>query len=164
MRRLGIVLVACLSIHLAWAALDVPIDRQVTVFKKVLKFDQSLPTDGGTRILIVHEGNARLAGAMADAFTGAGFACDVVVAAAAAGALEKAQVAYFCPGTEDSAADFPAGLLTLCGSSGPVERNNVAMGLELVEGKPKLVVSLAAYNRCGHVIDSQVLALAKIIR
>jgi len=73
-------------------------------------------------------------------------------------------VAYFCPGAEGSAGKAGAGVLTLCGASKPVESNQVALGVGLVEGKPKLLVSLAAYNASGHTIDSQVLGLARIIR
>lgn len=146
------------------AALEVPMDLQVAILKKVLKFDSSLPDAEHAAISVVHNGDAKTAGALAAAFKGAGFKAVVCESSALPGALAGAKVAYFCPGAEDAAGKLPGGVLSLCGASAPVEKNRVAVGVGLVDAKPKLLVSFAAYNACGHSIDSQVLGLAKIIR
>lgn len=164
MRRVLPILLVCLLPVLAGASLEVPLDLQVSILKKVLKFDATLPDAEHATILIVHAGDAKTAGALADAFKGAGFRSAVSDAGGMAGALGATKVAYFCPGAEGAAGKLAGGVLSLCSGAGPVEQNKVAVGVGLVDGKPKLVVSLAAYNACGHSIDSQVLGLARIIR
>ena len=157
-------LTAILLPTLAFAALEVPVDLQVAILKKVLKFDSTLPDAEHAAIAVVHNGDAKTAGALAATFKGAGFKATVCEASALPGAMAGAKVAYLCPGAEDSAGKLPGGVLSLCGASAPVEKNQVAVGVGLVDAKPKLLVSLKAYNACGHSIDSQVLGLAKVIR
>jgi hypothetical protein len=161
MRRLLPILALCLAPALLQAAMEVPVDLQVAIFKKVLKFDATLADAEHAAIVVVHAGDARAAGVMADAFKGAGFKATISEAGAALGA---AKVSYFCPGSEAAAARMPAGVLTLGCGAAPVEQNKVAVGVGMVDGKPKLMVSLAAYNASGHAIDTQVLGLARIYR
>lgn len=164
LRRLGGLLLLVLLPVLAHAALEVPVDLQVAILKKVLKFDSTLPDAEHAAILVVHSGDAKTAGAFVGAFKGAGFKAVAGEAASLPGALAGAKVAYFCPGAEGAANKVGAGVLTLCGATKPVESNQVAVGVGMVDAKPKLLVSLSAYNACGHTIDSQVLGLARIIR
>jgi hypothetical protein len=164
MRPLRNLLILVLLPVLAQAALEVPVDLQVAILKKVLKFTTTLPDAEHAAILVVHSGDAKTAGAFAGAFKGAGFKAVVGEASALPGALAGAKVAYFCPGAEGSAGKVGAGILTLCGATKPVESHHVAVGVGMVDAKPKLLVSLTAYNACGHTIDSQVLGLARIIR
>ncbi|MFA7331611.1 MAG: hypothetical protein WC326_11125 [Candidatus Delongbacteria bacterium] len=149
---------------LALAALEVPVDLQVSILKKVLKFDSTLPDAEHCAVLVVHSGDAKTANALAGAFKGAGFKPVVCEVGALPGALAGAKVAYFCPGAESAAGKLPGGVLSLCGTRSAVEQNRVAVGVGMVDAKPKLLVSLSAYTACGHSIDSQVLGLAKIIR
>jgi len=153
-----------LAVAAAFAAMAVPLDHQVSILKKVLQFDNTLAGQSPVRLLVVHGGDERGGRAVADTFRGAGF--DVAEAAAVGleNALGERRVVYFCEDALDAAARAGAGVLTLCGTQAAVEANQVAIGVGLLDGKPKLLVSLAAYTACGHDISSQVLGLAKIYR
>lgn len=145
-------------------AAGVPIDQQVAVFKKVLKFDATLAGMDPVPVLIVRGGDARTAKDASDTFKGAGFPNAIVDEASYASAPGAAKVVYFCPDAQGSASLVPPGVLSLCGAPESVEGNQVAVGVMLQDGAPKLLISLAAYTASGHAIDSQVLGLAKVIR
>jgi len=143
----------------AWAG-EVPMDLQVAICKKVLKFDAGQPD----AVLVVHAGDDKAARLFADSFRGAGFKATVAAQGELPGALGGVEVVFFCSGAEGAASKLPEGVLSMCGSAPPVERNQVAFGIAMEGGKPKLLVSYAAYTRSGHTLDSQVLGLARIIR
>ena len=142
----------------------VSLDDQVAVFKKVLKFDATLAGMDPVPVLIVRGEDARTAKDVSDTFKGAGFPNAIVDASSYASAPGAAKVVFFCPDALESASLVPAGVLSLTSSTEAVEGNRVAIGVGSEDGKPKLIISLAAYTASGHAIDSQVLSLARIIR
>lgn len=162
-KRCGLAFGVFLTLALQVQA-GVPLDTQVAIFKKVIKFDSTLEGMDPIPVLVVRGADAAIAKDVSDTLKGAGFGTAIVDATSFSKAKGAAKVVYFCPDALDSATGLPPGVLSLCGSPEAVEANAIALGVELLDGKPKLVVSLAAYTASGHDISGQVLGLARIIR
>jgi hypothetical protein len=172
---------------IAGPADDVPPARQVLILTRALAYDGNLKTRAGADLLIAvlgkagHSASDELAGTMGKAFRGLG---NVKVqglavratqmsykdAAGLAATIEREGIdaIYVCPGLDaELMGIFEATrrlkVVTMASRQDYVQRG-LSLGVFALEGKPTIVVNLAASKAEGAAFGSDLLRLAKVIR
>jgi hypothetical protein len=166
---------------------EVPVARQVLILTRALAYDGNLKNRAGADLLIAvlgKPGNAasdELASTMGKAFRGLG---NVKVqglavratqlsfkdAAGLAAAIESQGIdaLYVCPGLDaELTGIFEATrrlkVVTMASRQDYVQRG-LSLGVFAIDGKPTIVVNLAASKQEGAAFGSDLLRLAKVIR
>jgi YfiR/HmsC-like len=183
----AVLLSALMASARAAPAEEVPPPRQVLILTRALAYDGNLKARAGADLLIAvvgKPGNAasdELAGTMAKAFRGLG---NVKVQALAVRATQLAykdaaglaaaieaqgiDALYVCPGLEAELmgifeATRKLKVITLASRQEYVRRG-LSLGVFVIDGKPTILVNLAASKAEGAAFGSDLLRLAKVIR
>lgn len=178
----------CLATALATPALPqtIPADAQLPIFFKVLTYDRTLWDDPEPplRIGLLHrldsEASRRNLTAMITSLetsahktiNGVPFEYVTLTWSGTDDLMRQIVVAdldvlYVTEGHRDvldsvSTSARAHGILTLAGAAGDVG-HGLSVGLDLEDGRPRLVVDLAALAAEGHQLDSRVLRLCKVV-
>lgn len=184
----ALALVSALVVSAAAAPADeVPAARQVLILTRALAYDGNLKTRAGTDLLIAvlgkpgHAASDELAGTMGKAFRGLGNvkvqglavrATQVAFkdAATLSATLEREGIdaLYVCPGLDAELmgifeATRKLKVITMASRQDYVQRG-LSMGVFSIDGKPTILVNLAASKSEGAAFGSDLLRLAKVIR
>jgi len=181
---LGLVALALAAPPLVAQEQPVPVEVQMPLFAKLLDFNRSLPASREEVVIlgIAYQRRYPASAATATAVRNAvrqlplgGRLFRVVLidmdeseSLATEMARQRVRVLYVSPlrAVEISAiskAARPAGILTLTGVPGYV-RAGLAIGLDLRDGRPQILVNLEAARAEGADLDARLLQLASIVR
>ncbi|MDF1563869.1 MAG: YfiR/HmsC family protein [Deltaproteobacteria bacterium] len=150
-------------------AAEVPLNLQAALFTKIFKLNQKLASKGDDlELLIVHApGQLSQAYQVTTAFSRAGVRAQAVSTTSLRSKVSGADVVYVMSGVdaaEVSGLVASNGVLSIAGSSDPVEGGQVAVGVELGHGgRPKIVLNLRRASNETHTFSSQLLRLARIV-
>jgi len=148
------------------AEVEVPLQLQISVFRKVFSFDRTLPS-GQARVVVLYGGQDRVrANSVAEAFQAAGV--PAVAGSAAALGPEAGNVIYLLPGADHAAIRkhcVSNGFLSISGAPAMVERGEATLGLGVGGGgRTEIWVHLPRLKEEKHELDSGLLRLAHVIR
>jgi hypothetical protein len=146
--------------------MPVPVKLQAAIFKKVLGFDKTLQSAGGYEILVAFgESSGPAKDEAVEAFKAMGVVVKAVAVGQLAGALTSSTVIYVAQGA------LPPKLLAgkgstlwISGMTALVEKGQVAVGLDIDSGKPKIVIHAAQLKAEGHEFSADLLSIAKILQ
>jgi hypothetical protein len=178
---LAFVLSASAPAALVHAETTVPLELQVDLMRRVVRFERGFASRAGEQVkfLLVTPGKGtaapQLGKALEDAKEIAGKPIRISThrfstAAALKGAVAKegAQIVYLSPGLEAEMSAIAAALggvpvITISTDGDQVERGAV-LGFELVSARPKIVLNLGQARRQGLDFNSDLFRLARIIK
>ncbi len=144
--------------------MPVPTKVQAVIFAKIFKFDQTLIDKGSFDVLIIYS-DASVKDDVAKAFKENGISVSDVNATDFSGKASGASVAYVCPGVKvDKTLFSKNSILSITGLPSLVENGDVAIGIDLQNKKPKIIVNLKQLKSENHDISANLLKLAKIIK
>lgn len=151
----------------AASAATVPYDLQGVLIARVLKYDDQFIPKTRDRVVVVYR-------------PGGDPGCkQIMTALAAAGVTISSSVPYNLTPPKDTVALYVCpdvspdlvspvaenlSLLTVTGSASPVIAGALTLGLEAIEDHPRLVVNVTRMKKEGHVLASELLGLARIVR
>jgi hypothetical protein len=169
----------------AHAETTVPLDLQVDLLQRVIRFERGLPGRAGAQVnlaVVSRSGNsgsektaAQLAKALEKVTELAGKPTKVTtISVANAGALKQAigsgslHIVYLAPGFEKDLAAIAAALegqpvITLSTDGDQVDAGAV-MGFELVSAKPRIVLNLGQAKKQGLDFNSDLFRLARVVK
>ena len=133
----------------------IPANLQAALFKKIFSFDKTLAAKGNFEVAVIGDG----ADEIVSAFKGAG------VNAKASSDIGGAAVVYVMPGASSVKSQSSAKkALSISGVTSLVENGNVAVGLGVEGGKPKIIIHLAQLKAEGQELSADLLKIAKVIQ
>ena len=154
---------------IAWTEeMPVAANQQGEVFKKVFSFDRTLADREDVELLVVYEGTpSGLIGDIVLSFQEAGIASSTVSEDDLPGLINQASVVYFAPGVDVDAFNalcIENQVLTISGDPSLAEDGHVAIGVDVRDDRPEIVVHMGRLKAEGHVLSSELLRLSRIIR
>ncbi|MCA9755817.1 MAG: YfiR family protein [Candidatus Eisenbacteria bacterium] len=143
------------------SASAVPWLVQVAIVKKILPFDESID-DTGVRLWVVGEAPGEItADSLSALFAAAGVESLSADEAPEAG---RGSVAYLLPSGRPYGERLTSrGVLTIAAIPPSDTPSPVVIGLTLVEGKPKIVVSRSALESSGHKLSAKLLRICSLV-
>lgn len=145
------------------AAPPVPVEIQVALFQKIFAYDKTLPKADGIEVAVTdtgEDGKKVVAG-----FKALGLASKSIEATElASGEFKIVYVLGTSVDTKLADALSAKGTLLISGDPGLVEKGIVAVALDAIDAKPKIVVNLPRLKKTGHQLAPDLLRLAKIVQ
>ncbi len=144
----------------------VPGDLQAAIFKKIFGYTKTLSPDAASRLVVVHDGRQpELVEQLRKGFGQLGIQAVAVGKDQLNDQLSEGGILYVAvPDGSFRQICKEKHALSITGLTGLVEKGEVAIGLALVESKPKIVVNLSELRAQGHDLSAQLLQLAKVIQ
>lgn len=153
--KVAIFLIGLMTVNSFAQEMAVPVNLQAALFKKIFAFDKTLTAKGNIEIAVIGDG----ADEVVSAFKNAG------INAKAAEQIGEASVAYVMPGTASIKSQSAAkGVLTISGVTSFVESGNVAVGIGVDGGKPKIVINMSQLKAESQELSADLLKIAKVIQ
>lgn len=154
---------------IAWTEeMPVAANQQGEVFKKVFSFDRTLADREDVELLIVYQGQPTgVIGDVMASFQQAGIVASTTSGTDLPSRIDRAAVVYFAPGVDVDAFSALCAqnqVLTISGVPSFAEDGHVAIGVDLRDGRPEIVVHMARLKSEGHEFSSELLRLSRIIR
>jgi hypothetical protein len=145
--------------------MPVPPEMQASLFKKIFAYDKKLSTLGEYKIIVVYaDASASSKDELIKAFQGIGISARALKADQLIGNLGDTSAIYIAAGAVSASSICQKSqILSITGIPSLVESGNVAIGLGIAEGKPKILVHLGKLKAEGHEVSSKLLQLAKVI-
>jgi hypothetical protein len=143
--------------------MNVPVNLQVAIFKKILGFDKTLQEKGRIEVAVVY-GDVATKDAIIEAFKDVGISAFPLKSDQASQGIGSATVVYVAPGgVPPKQLCIKNRILSISGVSSLVESGQVSIGLSVEGGKPKILINRGQLKEEGHVLADEVLKMAKII-
>lgn len=144
----------------------VPPDLQVAIFKKIFGYTRSLSPQAASRIVVVHDDRQpALVDQLSKGFQQLGIEAVAIHKDHLSAQLPEGGVLYVAvPDMSFRQICREKHVLSIAGSAALVEKGEVAIGLALVDSKPKIIVNLSELRAEGHELSAQLLQLAKVIQ
>lgn len=167
----------------ARAATTVPLELQVELLRKIIKFERGFAGRGGptVKVMIVHRpglpASERAAAQLRNALKGdiggrevaaTSHTFSTIATLAQAIRAESAQLVYFAPGFNDEFQQIASGLagltvLTVSTDGDAVDRGAV-LGFELNASRPRIALNDAQARKQGLNFNSDLFRIARVIR
>jgi len=148
--------VVSILISASLQAQDLPANLQAALFKKIFAFDKTLESKQ-IEVVVLGSGDGIVA-----AFKEAGISAKAVSGNQLPAGVNVVYVNQGVTATKSQSAS--KGVLSISGTVSLVENGQVAIGLCVEGGKPKIVVNLPQLKAEGHEIAADLLKIAKIIQ
>jgi hypothetical protein len=148
--------VVSILISASLQAQDLPANLQAALFKKIFAFDKTLESKQ-IEVVVLGSGDGIVA-----AFKEAGISAKAVSGNQLPAGVNVVYVNQGVTATKSQSAS--KGVLSISGTVSLVENGQVAIGLSVEGGKPKIVVNLPQLKAEGHEIAADLLKIAKIIQ
>jgi hypothetical protein len=148
--------VVSILISASLQAQDLPANLQAALFKKIFAFDKTLESKQ-IEVVVLGSGDGIVA-----AFKEAGISAKAVSGNQLPAGVNVVYVNQGVTATKSQSAS--KGVLSISGTVSLVENGQVAIGLTVEGGKPKIVVNLPQLKAEGHEIAADLLKIAKIIQ
>lgn len=137
----------------------VPAKLQAALFKKIFSFDNTLKSKGIDIAILTTDGSG---GEVESNFKAAGLKVSVVTGNSVP---SGATVAYVMPGVSSPKSECASKkVLSVSGVTSYVESGDVAIGLGVEGGKPKIIIHHNQLMAEGHEIAGGLLNIAKVIK
>ena len=149
---------------LAAQSMAVPANLQAAIFKKILGFDKTLQSKDRIEVAVVY-GDVAVKDAIIGAFNDLGIATVPLKSDQASQSLGNATVVYVAPGaTAPKQLCAKNRVLSLSGVSSLVESGQVAIGIAVEGGKPKILIHRGQLKAEGQELADEVMSMARIIQ
>jgi hypothetical protein len=167
-----LILISCVAIcpfRQAAAQASLPAELQGVMLAKILRYDRQFAAKVKDRVLVVyHRADDPACRTVSMALTAGGAATSEATLEGLASVPSDALALYACAGVavdQVAKAAEKSSLLTLTGTPGLVTSGTFTLGLEVGEdGRPQVVINMSRMKKEGHMISSELLALARVIR
>ena len=148
-----------LAININSQGMDVPANLQAALFQKIFMFNKTLQSKGVDVAVLSADGSGD---DIASAFIAAGIKAKVVQGSSVpAGAT----VVYIMPGVSSPKAECASkGVFSISGVGANAERGNVAIGIGVEGGKPKIIVNASQLKAEGQEVSADLLKIAKVVQ
>jgi hypothetical protein len=143
----------------------VPPDMQAAIFKKIFGYAKSFSAPEEAVVLIASDNpSSGATQEIVKAFAGAGLTSKAVALGDLGGSVSPKSVVYvFASSPAAKAVCEKSGVLSITGKAALVESGDVAVGLAVDAGKPKIVVHKARLDTEKQELSAKLLQLAKVI-
>lgn len=138
--------------------MPVPANLQAALFQKIFAFDKTLTAKGNIEVAVIGNSNDEIVAA----FKAVGINTKTVN-----GEQVPAGVAavYIMPGITNTKQQTASnGILSISGFPSYAEDGNVAIGIGVEGGKPKIIVNLKQLKAEGQELSADLLKIAKVIQ
>jgi YfiR/HmsC-like len=153
--KITISLIGLITLNSFAQDMAVPANLQAALFKKIFSFDKTLTAKGSVEVAVIGSGADQIVAAFKDAGINAKAASDI----------GSASVVYIMPGTASLKSQSASkGVLSISGVTSYVENGNVAIGLGVEGGKPKIIINMSQLKAEGQELSSDLLKIAKVIQ
>ncbi|MBK8946119.1 MAG: hypothetical protein IPM32_12725 [Ignavibacteriae bacterium] len=133
----------------------VPANLQAALFKKIFSFNKTLVAKGNFEVAVIGSGADAIVAAFKEAGINAKVSSDI----------GNSAVAYIMPGTASLKSQTSSkGVFSISGVTSHVESGNVAVGLGVEGGKPKIIVHMAQLKAESQEMSADLLKIAKVIQ
>jgi len=145
--------------------MPVPVDMQVSLFKKIFAYDKKLSAARDLKIIVAFaDESAKTKDEVVKAFEGAGISAKALKADQMAGNIGDASVIYIAAGAGPLKSVCQKNqILSITGIPSLVESGAAAIGLGVLDSKPKIIVHMGELKAEGHEVSAKLLQLAKVI-
>jgi hypothetical protein len=162
----GLLFLAFFSARTIYADdMPVPPDMQASLFKKIFGYDKKLSTLSEYKIIVAYsDASAGSKDEVVKAFQGVGISARALKADQLAGNIGDVSAIYIAAGAASAESVCQKNqILSITGFPSLVENGTAAIGLGVVESKPKILVHLGKLKAEGHEVSAKLLQLAKVI-
>lgn len=162
----GLFSLLCLAARTAYSdEMPVPPEMQASLFKKIFGYDKKLSALSEFKIIVAYsEASAGMKDEVVKAFQGVGITAKALKADQLAGNLGDASAIYITAGAIAAESVCQKNqILSITGIPLLVENGSAAIGLAVVESKPKILVHMGKLKAEGHEVSAKLLQLAKVI-
>jgi hypothetical protein len=145
--------------------MPVPPGMQASLFKKIFGYDKKLSTLTELKIVVAYaEASAASKDELVKAFQDVGISAIALKADQVAANLGDTSAVYIASGAASAESVCRKNhILSITGIPSLVENGTAAIGLGVVEGKPKILVHLGKLRAEGHEVSAKLLQLARVI-
>ena len=146
--------------------MPVPTSMQVLLFKKIFSYDKKLSNAAEINILISYTNSStKLKDEILDAFKKAGISIVAKKPDQVAGSLNGISAIYII---DDTGPVKPLcrenKILSITGVPALVQKGDAAVGLDVSDNKPKILVHMEELKSVGHEFSAKLLQLAEVIQ
>ncbi len=171
MRKL-LPLIVALGGLLAWPAgaqeMPVPPKLQAALFQKIFAYDKTLGGAAAAKVLVVYPDAAPgPRDELVRSFTELGVSVTSAKLSGLAGAIGGSNVVYLLGGAGTEAAKEMCAqhkVLAVSGVPAYADSGTVAVALDTVDDRPKILVNMAALHASEHQLSPDLLRLARVIQ
>ena len=137
---------------------EVPANLQAALFKKIFSFNKTLSAKGSVEIGVI--------GASGDGIVAAFKEAGINAKAMGGNQITgDVNVVYVMPGAASTKQQSASkGVLSISGVTSLVENGQVAIGLDIEGGKPKIVINMAQLKAEGQELTADLLKIVKVIQ
>jgi YfiR/HmsC-like len=136
----------------------VPVKLQSVLFKKIFAFDKTLVAKGSYEVAVIGSSSDEVVAAFKEAGIN-------VKAVSGDQVPADAAVVYIMPGVSSTKQQTASkGVLSISGVTSSVENGDVAIGLGVEGGKPKIIVNMNQLKAEGQELSADLLKISKVIQ
>ncbi|MBN1302615.1 MAG: YfiR family protein [Melioribacteraceae bacterium] len=140
--------------------MDIPANLQAALFKKIFAFNNTLKSKGSAEVAVLTGSGS--GGDVVAAFKDAGISVKEVSGSNVPGDVD---VVYVMPGVASPKSQTAGkGVLSISGVGSYAEKGDVAIGIGVEGGKPKIIIHFAQLKAEGQEISADLLKIAKVIQ